>query len=57
MSSLGNVRFSGAKETTIPAWMKEGEAFVPKSAYGCNLSVNVRELMGEVNQVIVEQVL
>lgn len=37
--------------------MKEGEAFVPKSAYGCNLSVNVRELTNEVNQVIGEQIL
>ena len=57
ISSLGNVLFSNVKETTIPEWMKEGEAFVPKSAYGCNLSVNVRELTEEVNQVIAEQVL
>jgi hypothetical protein len=57
ISLLGNVLFSRVKKTTTPEWMKGGEPFVPKFAYGCNLSVNVRELTEDVNQVIAEQAL
>ena len=52
ISTLGTPRYSGVKETTIPEWLKESEAFVPKSAYGCNCSVNVREMTNEVVRIV-----
>ena len=57
ISALGTLLYNGVKETMIPEWLKESEAFVPKSAHGCNYSVNVREMTDEVVQIIGREVL
>jgi hypothetical protein len=57
ISTLGMLLYSEVKETTIQEWLKESEAFVPMSAYGCNCSVNVREMTDEVVKIIAREIL
>ncbi len=57
IATLGTPLHSGVREKTIPEWLIESDAFVPKTAYGSNCSVNVREITDEVVQIMGRELL